>query len=207
MEPFAADGTVQAVGPGRIQMLTNSNQNWMIFIDPKATVHVMGTAKADFLRVGMFIRFSVALDKRGKAQGKVGDLMIFTPTPQNFVGAWPEAAGAGPPDPAGDGGEAGDRPPVQSSNYTIAGQIRGSRRGKITVNYGQGMVDIELDENPSIKVDFADYTVARQGNKISVKRGKMYPGRPGMAQATELTIMLSDPLTLNPPKPKRPARP
>jgi hypothetical protein len=113
-EPFEADGTVQAIGPGRIQMLTTSNQNWMIFVAPDAVIHVTGTALPDFVRPGMFIRFDAELDKKGNASEKLKELTLFTPSPRDPVGIWPEgtapigdAAQKNAAGPMGGGGAGG----------------------------------------------------------------------------------------------------
>jgi len=214
-EPFAADGVIQAIAQGRIQILTNSNQNWLIFLDEKTVMHVTGTAEADFLRPGLFVRFSTALDKRGNAQGQVGQLTIFTPSRQQFPGVWPEGGmGGNPQNPAEGGGfgrgfgdAGGGLGAASASVYTVAGQIQGIRKNRMTVNYGRGLVQVELAENVAIKVDFADYSVAKKGDRISVKKGKMIPGRMGFARASELTIELSDPLTFGTKKPVRPTPP
>ena len=230
MDPFAAEGTIQAVMPPRIHMLTNSNQNWMIWVDPKAKVQVTGTAEADFLKAGMFIRFSVELDKRGKAQDKVSQLTIFAPSEESPVGIWPEGAGplVGPAEDnlgGGFGGFGGDEGQAKGRGvgsgkaslaglYSIAGQLRGVRKGKLTVYAGRGMVQIELADKPSINVDFADYSVAKKGDKISVTRGKMPRGGMGLAQANELKIEVAQPLSsgrkkpvrTKPPTPERPTR-
>lgn len=212
MEPFAADGTIVAVGPDRIQILTTSNQQWLIFFDPKAVIHVTGTAEADFLRAGMFIKFTAEVDKRGRVQGKVGELTIFTPSPENPPGIWPE--GIGPPAGAdGDrfGGKAGGNGGGNggagaSSIYTVAGQLTGARRGKLTVNAGAGVVQFELAESPRIKVDIADFTVAGKGDKISISKGKMPAGTMGIAQASAVTIELAEPLTLAKKRPVPPKK-
>ncbi|HUT12090.1 MAG TPA: hypothetical protein VMY42_16430 [Thermoguttaceae bacterium] len=218
-EPFAADGVVQAIAQGKIQILTNSNQNWLIFLDQKTVIHVTGTAELDFLRPGLFVRFSTALDKRGNAQGQVGELTIFTPSPEQFPGIWPEGGMGGNPENPAEGGAAGGGfgsgfgnsggglGAANAAVYTIAGQIQGFRKDQMTVNYGRGSVQVELAENVSIKVDFADYSVAKKGDRISIKKGKMFPGRMGFAQAAELTIELSDPLTFGTKKPVRPTPP
>lgn len=183
--PFTADGTVQAVAMGRIQMLTNTNQYWIIFIDSKTSVQVTGVAQPDVLRVGTFIRFTTAVDKRGKASGKVGALTIFTPSAPNTVGAWPQTTPA---------------------SYTVAGQIQRVRGGKLTVGFGRSNIEIELAEKPTVAVDFADYTVAKRGDAISITSGKMFPGRLGFAQASQLTIELAKPLTFAKRKPGNPKK-
>ena len=211
MEPFAAKGTLRAVMPGRFQILTDSAQNWIVFVDPKAIVHVTGTAEPDFLKVGMFVRFTAEVDKRGLVKDKLKQLTIFTPSPLVFPGIWPEGQepSAGKPAEArkrfgtGTGaGPAAGKPPT-SNVYTVAGQIAGSRKGRLTVNTGRAAVRIQVADDAKIDVDFADYSVAKPGDRISVTKGKMFAGRMGIAQALELTIKLSKPLAL--PK-KKPAR-
>ena len=227
LEPFAAEGTVQAVMPRGIQMLTDSTQNWMVIIDPKTVIHVTGTAEADFLRAGIFIRFTAEVDKRGSAKEKLEQLTIFTPSQQNFPGIWPEGQGPADDKPAEGqrrfGTGIGGVPPVGRANaapngraagkaptsgvYSIAGRITRCRKDRLTVNAGRAAVRVQLAEDPKIDVDFADYSVAKPGDRISVTKGKMFAGRIGLAQAQELTIKLSKPLSLAKKKPIRPKPP
>ncbi len=205
MDPFSADGTVQAVAPGRIQILTNSNQNWLIWIDPKAKIRVTGAAEADVLRVGMFVKLTAEFDGRGQAREKVGDLTLITPTAQEPVGAWPEGKRG---DAEDEQEEPSGRPPRTGRQtfaaYTVAGRITGLRKGRLTVHCGRGGVfRCELSEQPRIKVDFADYTVAQKDSKISITQGKMPRGTFGVARASVLNIKLNEPLTW---KKKRPIR-
>jgi len=225
LEPFAAEGTIRAVipgrmkMPGRIQMLTDSTQNWLVLVDPKTIVRVVGTAEADFLRAGMFIRFTAEVDNRGMAKEKLKQLTIFTPSQQSFPGIWPEGQ-----DPAGDkpaegkrrfgtgiggvppNGRAAGKAPT-SGVYSIAGQIARCRKDRLTVNAVRAAVRVQLAKDPKIDVDFADYSVAKPGDRISVTKGKMFAGRIGLAQAQELTIKLSKPLSLAKKKPVRPKPP
>ncbi len=233
LEPFAAEGRIRAVipgrmkMPGRIQILTDSTQNWLVLVDPKTIVRVVGTAEPDFLRAGMFIRFTAEVDNRGMAKEKLKQLTIFTPSQQNFPGIWLE--GQGPADDKPAEGERrfgtgiGGVPPVGHANaspngraagkaptsgvYSIAGQITRSRKDRLTVNAGRAAVRVQLAEDPKIDVDFADYSVAKPGDRISVTKGKMFAGRIGLAQAQELTIKLSKPLSLAKNKPVRPKPP
>lgn len=226
MEPFAAEGTIEAVTRGRIQILTTTEQKWMIFVDPKAVIHITGTAEADFVRPGMFIQFTAEFDKRGKAKEKVKKLTVFTPSREVGIGFWPEgmapmvgaegeaaAAGGGFGGGFGGGGFGGGAAggvaggvaggaAATSSVYTVHGQIRGNRKGRLTVNAGRAMFQIELAEEPEIQVDLADYSVAKQGDKISITRGQMFAGRMGIAQASQFSIQLSEPLTLAKKRPK-----
>jgi hypothetical protein len=183
----------------------------MVWIDPKANIHVNGTAKADFVRPGLFVKFTAEVDKRGKAQDKVEELTIFTPSQQDIPGFWPEGTGPAAPE-EGDG--VGDFRPVippqmstgrylTPGKYAVAGRITADRKGKFTLTTARRIFQFELAEEPKIEVDFADYSVAQQGDQISVKKGKMFAGRMGMAQASELAIKLSEPLTFRVEKPVR----
>ena len=108
METFTADGTIQAVGPGKIQMLTNTNQSWVVMIPAKSNVHVRGTAAAAYLRPGQFVRFKAKLDAQGHAQGTLDELTIFVPEKPDQIGVQQEEGVAAPGGPAlGVGG----RPP------------------------------------------------------------------------------------------------
>jgi hypothetical protein len=204
LEPFAAEGTLRAVMPGRIQMVTDSTQNWLVLIGPKAAIHVTGTAEPDFLKAGMFIRFTAEVDRRGQAKGELKQLTIFTPSAQEFPGIWPEGQ-----EPAGDKRQEGkrrfgsgiaDHPPAgelsASDVYTVAGRITKCRKGRLTVDTGRAAVQAQVAQDAKIDVDFADYRVAKPGDRISITRGKMFAGRIGFAQAQELTIRLSEPLAL-----------
>jgi hypothetical protein len=221
-EPFVAEGTVRAIMPGRIQMLSDSGQNWTVAVDPKAVVHVTGTAEPDFLRPGLFIRFKAEIDQRGTAKEKLRELTIFRPSREDLPGIRPEGEGGAGDKPAEGERRFGALPPEgrrkrpsertrgaargsipTSGVYSVAGRITSSRNGTLTVSAGRAAVRVELAEDAKIDVDTADYSLAKQGDRISVTKGKMFAGRIGLAQAQELTIKLSEPLTLNKKKPAR----
>jgi hypothetical protein len=227
LEPFAATGTIAGVGRGQIQIVTVTQQKWLVAVSPQAVVHVTGTAEPDFLRPGMFIRFTAALDKKGKGQEPVGELTIFTPSAEMGIGVWPEGMAVGdvgaeqpaqPPNPFGGAfGVGTPAVPPDTGRYMVAGRFVKERNGKLLVYFGSGTAEIELAENPAIKVDVADYTVAKQGDSISVTKGQMYPNQPmiiqanpnavGQAMALEMEIQLSQPLTGPRKKPLRPETP
>jgi hypothetical protein len=88
--------------------------------------------------------------------------------------------------------------------------------GKFSVTTPRGKLPFELSDKVAIGVDFADYTVAAKGDKISAKVIKV-PPRSGSAQpqaitsamATEVKIELAEPLAgvqKKRPAPKRPAK-
>jgi hypothetical protein len=211
MERFAAEGQVLNFGRDQILMRTNTNQNWLIYIDPKAKIRVVGAAEADFLSRGHSIRFTAVMDERGQIKEKVDKLTLFTPSQPTDWGFWPEETepqeGEGAENGPG-GGKVGPNPAHPAGVYMIAGRIEGIRKGKLTINARLARFLIELAEKPKIKVDLADLRVMQRGDKISVIRGQMPvgqvpPGRMGRAKATELRIELAQPLTGPRKSPKR----
>jgi hypothetical protein len=213
-QAFTEKGTIQAVTRGRIQMATDATEaakSWTVMIDPKTVVHVTGSAEPDFLRAGLFVRFTAELDKSAVAKEKVQQLTIFSPSPANQPGVWPGGEAPSGDKPAEGGSRRGGgaargavaSKALEAGVYTVAGRITGFRKGRLMVNAGRSTVRADVAEDAKIDVDFADYLAAKPGDKISVTKGMILPARPGLAQAQELSIQLSEPLAL--PK-KKPAR-
>jgi len=205
MDRFEADGTIEAVARGKILMNLASNQQWMVWLHPEAEIHVTGMAEADYLKPGHYVKFTAEVDKRGKIKDKIGLLTLTTPSRMLPLGVWPEGAAA----MAGEGNAGGG----VARLYTIHGRISRYFKRQLTVSTPRGTFKIELDEKPNISVDFADYSVAQKGDKISVTKGLMPPLNPalpapkiGQAQATQLAIELSEPLQPYKKRPK-PAKP
>jgi hypothetical protein len=244
-EPADIKGTVEGVMRGRIGLIDGTKQPWIVAVPNNAKVHVTGTAKADFLRPGLFVEFKGEIDNRGTVKEKVAELTIVTPTQDKPIGIFPDDSKASDAKPgkdkadkggfgAGAGGPAGGPGGGKASGK--AGAKAGGRRGglgggtpdsgacrvvgcvtnykdnKLGINAGRGIVQIELADEPAIKVESADYTLACKGDKISIK-GEMLRGSAGLAQAKEVKIELAEPLsgvkkkpTPTKPEPKRPPK-
>jgi len=223
-EPANINGTVDGVMPGRIRLLDGTNQPWLVAVPNNAKVHVAGTAKADFLRSGIFVEFKGEIDNRGTVKEKVGELTIVTPTQERPMGIFPGDSKAGDAKPgedqggfgAGMGGPAGGPGGGKAGGKTggkaggkrggpaggtpdggacrVVGRVANCKGNKLGINAGRGIVQIELADEPTINVESADYTLACKGDKISVK-GAMMRGSAGLAQANEVKIELAEPLS------------
>ena len=100
--PANPSGTIEAIGRGVMRIKSLAGQPYMLQLADRATVHVTGTAKKDVLGPGSFISFFAEVDKRrGEVQDKIGELIIFTPSPQRPLGAFPGGRPAIAPDPSG----------------------------------------------------------------------------------------------------------
>jgi len=81
-------GTVDAVVPGYIRVLTAQNQLIVLQVLPTAKCQLTGNAKPDALAPGFYVRFLAEVNKRkGTVDEKVTSLTIFTPSVTRQPGA------------------------------------------------------------------------------------------------------------------------
>ncbi len=185
--PVEASGTVEAVAPMMVKLTTSANQTWVFRLNPKAEIHVTGTAEADFLRPGLFVEFTADLDRKGNAANKVSELAIFTPTMQKFPGLFPVGGAFGEkPEPGAK------RDPNATTSYKVLGRITTIKKEDITVHTGRGMVKFELGDSPKITVDIADFSVVQQGDKIKLRGSS---AQEGFGEASEVNVEMSQPLS------------
>jgi hypothetical protein len=176
-EPFRAEGTYVGATPDGFQLLTDMNQTWMISVLPPTKVELTGTATPDYLHPGQQVRFSGEVEKGGEVKEKVNKLTIISPSPDSPPGVFP---------------------PI------VSGQITGVSGNKVTLRSGKVTVKIELGEEAKIDVKFSDGSLARQGDKVSV-RGEIIAGRPGFGFASDVKIAAASPFTSGKTKPSKPA--
>jgi hypothetical protein len=210
-EDFEAVGTLEGIAPGMIRMTTNANQNWTIKLQPPQTkVELSGTAGPEFLKSGMCVKFTGEVDKQGNVKEKVAQLTVFTPSKDSSLGL--SQAGAGASDDhfgAGAAPAAGGKPAAKASagiepgSYAIAAQINNIHGGKVIANAGNAIVKFELASDAKVDVKIADVSLARKGDKISVK-GKMVVGLVGMGQASDVKIEAAESLSGAKTKPAKP---
>ena len=201
-EPVSPSGKIEAIKVGLVKIATASDEFWLVKIPRSAEIHVVGAAKPDFLRSGLFVRFKVKIDKRGTALEKVAKLTIFTPTESSVLGLFPESGFSGGPDAAVEaeaettkkkkaGGKT-KKQPLQEAVYEINGQLGGVKRnGQWMLNTPHGNITFELAEEVDIAVDMADYSYAKPGDAISC-RGMQVGERAATANSVE--IELAEPL-------------
>ncbi len=187
VKTYRMKGSIVGVRPGLIQCTDEKGKPYMIKLDPERTkrVVVSGTAEPEFLRAGVFVRFTALLDKRGKPTEPVAEMTIFDPRDGFAMGVFP------------------DDPTDRNGPYLVAGQIREMKRGKVTLAAGNYKVQFELAESPQIGIEVSDYSLARRGDSIQVT-GIGRPERPQELIGTIVEIQLIQPLTG--PQKKSPGR-
>jgi len=184
LEPFQALGTIEAIAPGKILILTQFNENWMIWLQPQTKLITVGEAKAEFLYAGLFVQFKAELDRHRNVTRSIEELTVITPSQEKTPGIYPlEDAKADSP----------GRKTSAAGPCMIIGRISALRNDKLQIQVPQGTQLCQLSENAKIRLEVADYSMARKGDKISVMGLKMR-GAAGQVQAVQVKIELAETL-------------
>ena len=184
MEKLNISGTIEAIAVGRIQVTDSSNEKWMIGLTPKTKIQVVGEAGVEFLHPGLFVQFKTELDKRLAAANPIDELTIVTPSQEKLPGVFP--IGENKSD------EGRNKTPA-AGPCNVVGRITALKNNKLQINVGNGTVLCELSDNAKIRLDVADYTMVRKGDKINVAGLKII-GVPGQIQALQVKIDLAETL-------------
>ena len=79
-EQLTASGTIKAVYPGLLQIVTGDGQQWRIGVGARPlNISFTGAADKSWLRPGMFVQFTGSFNKRGQAQSPIQEVKAFTP--------------------------------------------------------------------------------------------------------------------------------
>lgn len=204
--PVETAGTIEAVMPGYIKMMTPTNQVWIIQVEANAKVSVTGKAKPDFLQSGMVVSLSGEVDKRRSViEEKIAKLTLITPSDLKPMGAYAAGGGGGglqggiPAAGASPTGGAGNA--AATERFDIVGTYMGvNKKGKASIMVPNNPpfrpnLTVELAEQVEIDIDLESpkaYTIARKGDSVEI-RGKQVA--PTGAVANEVKIALVEPLT------------
>jgi len=85
------DGTVEAVRPGLLQVVSSTGQAWLLRVAPDAKTQITGKATPDFLGPGQCIAFVADVDvKRSRVEQPVSKITVFNPSLDQPLGAGPD---------------------------------------------------------------------------------------------------------------------
>jgi hypothetical protein len=185
MEPFEGAGTIEALAAGKIQILTSSNEQWIIGLLPTTKLQVVGKADVQFLRAGMFVQFKAEIDKHNAAVNPIDELTITSLSKEKLPGVFPLGENQH---------EKSDGKTQSVGLFNVVGRINNMQGNKLQINIGNGTVFCDISDNAKIHVDLADISMVRKGDKISAKGMKMR-GVPGQAQAMQVKIELAETLS------------
>ena len=194
--PLRTSGTVQRVLRGALHIRTSNGDQWLVKVPEKAgQVQYTADAEANWLRPGMFVQFSGTFDKRGKAQAPIDQLTVFTPREGFRLGITADDA-LGGTDLFNNDDKAKKKAPKKSvSSFLVAGRITSARKGNLQVAAGRTRVSVQVSEKARIRVDVADLSLVRPGDKVEVN-ASIYPQDPRRyAYASQLTVQAAKPLS------------
>ena len=166
--PLSGSGEVVALRPGYLQVKAAGDQMWLMKIEARPEkIEVHATAVAGWLRPRMFVRFSATLDKKGMAQTPIEELFVFTPTPRDRIGVFPDSGPLlGEPEQTPANSKR-PRHTLTEGRYLVAGQLTGIRGDQIRVVAAGQTIGARLAEKANIRVDvLGDYSLVRQGDKV-----------------------------------------
>ena len=188
-EKKEVQGSIDAVAPGGM-LITDSATTLplRVIIPPNAKIQVLGKASHEYLRAGQLIEFKANVDEKGAIKDKVEELTVVVDKRIGVFSAEESLEsgemGAAPKKPAKRTGGA-----IPAGTYSIVSKLAASG-GKFSVKVGRSIA--ELADEPTIKVDLTDYSLAVKGDKVSVK-GMKAAGQ-DLLRAEEVKIELAEPL-------------
>ena len=197
-----SSGTVLRIAPGFLQVKTKDGGQWIIKVPEKPeNISITGSAEANWLQRGMYVRFTGLFDKRGKASGTISQLQVFSPDKSTKIGVYPDSGlGLETKELFGDKDqEAAAQRPKQPKNspyspFLIAGRIASIKGGKLSVLAGRTVVQAQLAETAKISVSVSDARLTREGDIVEIEA--WYPASQkaaGRAIATRMKITATKP--------------
>ena len=212
-EILRSTGTILRIAPGFLQVKTKDGGQWIIKVpDKQENISVIGSAEANWLQRGMYVRFTGLFDKRGKPAGSINQLQVFSPDKNTKIGVFPDSGlGLETKELFGDKGPAGapqagkgtDR--SQYSPFMVSGRLAAAKGGKLSVLAGRTLVQAQLAEKVKISVAVSNPGLARIGDTVELEA--WYPANQkaaGKAIATRLKVTATKPYAMT--KRERPGR-
>lgn len=212
-EELATIGRVMGIQGNMLQVEARDGVVWLVQLpNQMRNVTYRNTAGVKFLGPGVFVNFSGKFDKRGKMEGSVSTLKVFTPQSPDQLGIFPDALGG-----AGTGFGAAPAQPQPAAaddapkSYQVSGRIaKVARNGDVMIQAGQQSVTVSIDPAAQIEIEVDTLELARPGDTINLDAW-YYPQRVGQAMATRVEVTGAQPLGVEPaagaPASKGPEKP
>ena len=179
-ETLRGDGTVIAMGVGKIQVELKDGKKWVLYMPDKAEyIDVSGTAVLPWLKRGMFVSFAGLFDAKGAPQTEIKDILVFQPNKDTNLGAKRDGiSGAnknlfgGNPNPNA----------VQTARFLISGRLVNINNGKMVVEAPGFRTTVSLAKKMTIRVKSHNPSLIRVGDKVTVDAW-YYAGQAQLMQA------------------------
>ncbi|HIN54518.1 MAG TPA: hypothetical protein EYM79_09420 [Planctomycetes bacterium] len=179
-ETLRGDGTVIAIGAGKIQVELKDGKKWVIYIPDKPEyIDVSGTAVLPWLKRGMFVSFAGVFDAKGAPQTEIKDILVFQPNKDTKLGAQRDGISGvnknlfgGNPNPNA----------IQTSRFLISGRLVNINNGKMVVEAPGFRTTVALANKMTIRVKSHNPSLVRVGDKVNVDAW-YYAGQAQLMQA------------------------
>ena len=197
-QPMNTTGTIRAISPKALQIIAEDGSPWIIALPERRELLVYhGTAPAQWLQRGMFVRFTATLDKRLETEETVRELVVVTVRPGVEPGVFPEADAAQLLADAEQNKKTRKKkrqpPPDTPVPCLVIGRLYGYKNGEMTVAAGRLMVKAPLAEDAKVTIEVNDHSLARPGDKVEVS-ALFFLNAPGRATARQMKITAAGPL-------------
>jgi hypothetical protein len=199
-EDLETTGRVMGMQGNLLQVEARDGVVWAVQLpNQMRNVTYRNTAGVKFLGPGMFVNFTGKFDKRGKMEGAVSMLKVFTPESPDQLGVFPDALGGGG---IGLGTAPGQAQPAVADDgpksYQVSGRVmKVARNGDMTIQAGQQSVTAPVDPAVQIEIEVGTLELAKLGDTIDLEAW-YYPQRVGQAMARRVEVTGAQPLGVEP---------
>lgn len=202
---FNLKGSLLEMQRGLIKVAAEADKKEYIVKLPNEVeqVRYSGQAVKEWLGGGMFVRFDVQMDEKGKVIGAVKQIEVFLPDPKlpnnpenmkdNVPGVYPLSV------PGADGLFSDEKKQAVIKTFRVVARVGGINKNKLAALAGSNRMQVELDENATINVSVPGVELFQAGDEVTVA-GFVYPDQPGWVEGARVTVVGKQPLGQKPAK-------
>ena len=204
-QAFELKGSLLGMQRGLIQVAADADKKEYIVKLPSDLdkVRYSGQALKEWLSGGMFIRFDVQMDEKGKVIGAVKQLEVFVPntklpdTPDNrknnVLGVYPANV------PGAENLFSDEKKKVVIKTFRVVARVGGLSKNKLMAIAGTNRLQVELDDAVSINVSVPGFELCQVGDSVNI-RGFVYPDQPGWVDGDSVSFVGKETLGQKPAK-------
>ena len=194
-------GTITGMRNGVIQIKTADDDVWLVAMPDKATsLEIAGSALPNWVRRGMFVRFSGYYTAKGKPQGEIRELWLFSPDESTQFGV-SRVADFGQKKLFGEGGSEEKPKTEPAAKFLVSGRVASLKDNKLTVQAGNYPVQATVSQKPVIHVNTNDWRMISLGDKVEVEAWYYTQAvKLRQAKATRIKVTQAKPFGTPPPE-------
>jgi|GEM_PF-1814342 len=204
-QSFNLKGSLMEMQRGLIKVAAEADKKEYIVKLPNELeqVRYSGQAVKEWLGPGMFIRFDIQMDEKGKFVGTVKQVEVFMPDPKlpnNPENMKNNAPGIHPLNvPGAENLFSDEKKSVVIKTCRVVARVGGVNKNKMMAIAGNSRVQVELDDNVAINVAVPGVDLFQAGDDVTVS-GFVYPDQPGWVEASRVAVVGKQPIGQKPAK-------